>query len=196
MTPREAAIYAKRSYLEPPTIGRVNSGSRALVVHELEGTVVAFRGSDDLDSWLHDLNAGTTPVHGLGHIHTGFWDAWVEMAKEVIATACDGRIIFIGHSLGAALAIIAAADYATFYHQPIEVWAFEPPKVTCDDEIGALLASVQIHLYRNGNDLVTQVPSLLRKWRHPAPLTEIGTPIHPFPNIEDHNILRVIEALS
>jgi hypothetical protein len=35
-----------------------------------------------------------------------------------------------------------------------------------------------------------------RKWHHAALLTHIGTPALPFPNVLDHAIARVIEALA
>ena len=55
---------------------------------------------------------------------------------------------------------------------------------------------VELHLYRNGLDIVPDVPRLLQPWQHPAPLTGIGHASLPVVNIEDHLIEHVIKALS
>ncbi|XLV71007.1 hypothetical protein ACKZDW_02620 (plasmid) [Ralstonia syzygii subsp. celebesensis] len=55
---------------------------------------------------------------------------------------------------------------------------------------------VQVSLYRNGEDVVPLVPRLLHDWQHPAPLIKIGRPALPMPNVSDHAIGRVIQALA
>lgn len=52
MTPGDYALLAKRAYTDAPTVGRADSASRMHVY----GDVHMFRGSDDLDSWLHDFD--------------------------------------------------------------------------------------------------------------------------------------------
>ncbi|HKU19345.1 MAG TPA: hypothetical protein VJP80_08895 [Candidatus Saccharimonadales bacterium] len=49
-----------------------------------------------------------------------------------------------------------------------------------------------LYLFRNGNELVTDLPP---EGHHPAMLTPIGTPTFPFPNLADHMIARVIASL-
>jgi hypothetical protein len=156
---------------------------------------VAFPGSNNVACWLADLDATTVTVDPLGALHAGFWNAWHEIADDVIAQPVD---VAIGHSEGAALAILWAAQLCLAGRPPKEVFAFEPPRVTCDDTLANLFKAngVTLHLFRNGNDVVTQVPRLLEDWQHPGPLTAIGVPIHAFDNIDDHLMPRVIAALS
>lgn len=196
MTPRQAAEYARRAYVEPPTVGEVDSSSRALIEVLPDGTVVvAFRGSDNAATWAHDLDVETVRVQGLGEVHRGFWRALKPLMSALFVAIGGKPVIFVGHSLGAAMALLAAADYSDYGHPPKEVWAFEPPRVSCDDSVADLLVNVPTYLYRNGLDVVTDVPCLLHSWRHPATLIQIGRSALPVPNIEDHNILRVIQAL-
>jgi triacylglycerol lipase len=65
--------------------------------------------------------------------------------------------------------------------------------VGIDEGIREVLAGVPLHLFRNGEDLVTEVPP---GGYHPADLLPIGVAAFPFPNLTDHAIERVILALS
>jgi triacylglycerol lipase len=188
MKPVDYALLAKRSYADAPTVGRVDSASRMHVY----GDVHVFRGSDDLASWAHDFDIAVVDVPGLGKIHAGFWAAWLAIRDECMALPAPKAIV--GHSLGGALAIICAADWA-LQGVTIPVFAFEPPRLCCDNTMQALLLAKQVPFYatRNGHDLVTQVPPEMTL---PGPMTQIGKGVLPFDNVEDHSIDRVIGALA
>jgi triacylglycerol lipase len=188
MNPVDYAILARRAYTDSPTVGKADSASRMHVY----GDVHVFRGSDDVDSWLHDFDIALVPVPGLGHIHAGFYSAWLDICKECLALPAPKAIA--GHSLGAALAIICAAEWA-LKGVIVPVYAFEPPRLCADNTLMGLLKSLGIPWFacRNGNDLVTQIPIGLAL---PGPLTRIGKPSLPIENVEDHSIDRVIEALA
>ncbi|MFL9902674.1 lipase, partial [Paraburkholderia fungorum] len=102
-------------------------------------------------------------------------------------------VTLVGHSLGAAIALMAAMDMAISGNPPVAVFGFEPPRVSPDLSIRTLLAKVPVHLYKNGLDLVPDVPP---GWHHAALLTHIGKPALPFPNVQDHAIAHVIQALA
>ncbi|WP_293001956.1 lipase family protein [Mycobacterium sp.] len=81
---------------------------------------LAFRGTSDLAEWVADINAfrqDYRPISGFGQVHTGFQDVYelvrTNIAAELAATTagCD-HILLTGHSLGAALAVLAAPDIA------------------------------------------------------------------------------------
>ena len=192
MTPLEAAQLAQRVYTDAPTIGQGASAARAVVY----GSAVAFPGTDNLACWLADLDAAAVDVPGLGRLHAGFWGAWREISAQVLTLPSIQYTI--GHSEGAALAIIAAASLCLAGKPPTEVWAFAPPRVSADTVLAQLFHAhgVELHLYRNGLDIVPDVPRLLQPWQHPAPLTGIGHASLPVVNIEDHLIEHVIKALS
>ena len=192
MTPRDYALLAQRAYSAPPQIGQESGAARAIV----EGDAVAFPGTNNLACWLADLDATVEVVPGLGALHAGFW--WAFSSIEAPLLALPTPAVTVGHSEGAALAILFAAALCVAGRAPREVYAFEPPRVSADGTLAALLQAhgVALHLYRNGEDVVPLVPRVLHPWQHPGPLIEIGRPSLPVPNVEDHFIERVIAALT
>jgi hypothetical protein len=193
VTPADYARLAARAYTEPPTIGLASSASRAVV---FSPGVVGFPGTDNLACWLADLDARAVDVPGMGRLHAGFWDAFQAISMPLLAlSAVD---VTLGHSEGAALALLFGAQLCLAGRPPKAVYAFEPPRVSADGTIAALFAAhgVTLTLTQNGNDLVPAVPRLTEKWQHAAPLQKIGRAALPFPNVQDHYIDRVIAALA
>lgn len=190
MTPRDFALLAQEAYTAAPDIGKADSASRAIVRQTAAGLVVAFRGSDDEESWLTDFDIELVEVPGAGRLHRGFWQAWKVIAVDVLA-AINGRpVTLVGHSLGAAMAIMAAIEMTISGNRPAALYGFEPPRVSPGCSVRALLAPVPMWLYRNGGDLV---PNLPLGWKHAGALEFIGAPA--LPNLRDHEIARVITAL-
>lgn len=194
MTPADYARLAARAYSTPPTVGREDSAARAV---DFGQGVVGFPGTNNLACWLADLDAGTTYVPGLGKLHSGFWCAFDTLLAEPLMRRTDVEIT-LGHSEGAALALLYAAALCQAGKPPKAVYAFEPPRVSADGTLAALFAAhgVQLLLTQNGEDIVPMVPRVLDDWQHPAPLTRIGRAKFPFPNVDDHMIDRVVAALS
>lgn len=193
MTPADYALLAARAYSEPPTIGQACSAARAVVFGQ---GVVGFPGTNNLACWLADLDATAVPVLGLGRLHAGFWRAYELISAPLMALA-DVQVT-LGHSEGAALAILFAAELCLLGRPPKAVYAFEPPRVSADGTLAALFAEhgVDLVLTQNGNDVVPDVPRLIEPWQHPAPLRRIGRAALPFPNVDDHLIAHVVVALA
>jgi triacylglycerol lipase len=193
MTPRDYALLAQEAYTAAPDIGVADSASRIILRDTAVGQVVTYRGSDDAMSFIHDADA--TPVSTpLGMVHSGFWSAFLVTRDELMA-AITGRPTISGHSLGASLATILAGWLTLNGVPPKAVYAFEPARISYDSTIGDLfkIHGVPVFLYKNGNDLVPDVPPM---GLHPAPLICIGTALHAFPNVDDHMLDRVIAALA
>nr|WP_285293285.1 lipase [Burkholderia glumae] len=186
-------MLAREAYTAAPDIGVADSASRAIVRQTAAGLVFAFSGTDNAASWLADLDVLPVDVSGVGLVHRGFWGAWSAIAPAVVAALGGQPVTLVGHSLGAALAICAAAALTSAGRAPAAVYGFEPPRVAAGPRLTLLLAGVPVHLFKNGNDVVPDVPL---GWRHVALLTHIGVPALPFPNVEDHAIDRVIAALA
>ncbi|GFG75022.1 lipase family protein [Mycobacterium botniense] len=82
---------------------------------------VAFRGTLTAAEWLDDFDAFAgdyRPVAGFGHVHLGWMALYATIRDSLasnLATACAGcnHIVVTGHSLGAALAVLAAPDIFT-----------------------------------------------------------------------------------
>jgi hypothetical protein len=193
MTPHDYALLAQEAYDAKPDIGSAPGPSCAIVRNTVDGLVIAFPGTDSFSDLLADFDVTPTAVPSLGRIHQGFWKAWSAIAVQVGNAAGYAPVTFVGHSLGAALAVIAGAS-RVIAGKPVQgVYGFEPPRVSPDLTIRTLLAKVPVHLYKNGLDLVTDVPL---GWNHAGLLTHIGKPELPWPNTLDHRISAVIEALS
>jgi len=84
---------------------------------------IAFRGSDDLDDWVANLSmygAGregpwVTPDPALGGCHPGFGTAWGRLRyrlEDWLGQVGPEAVVLAGHSLGGALATLAAASLA------------------------------------------------------------------------------------
>jgi len=81
--------------------------------------VVAFRGSETIANWITDLEFPLMPI-GLCkgcNGETGFWTSWSQARSEVFAAVATAvaanptfKIVSTGHSLGGAIAALAAAD--------------------------------------------------------------------------------------
>lgn len=190
MTPRDFALLAQEAYSAKPDIGIEESASRAIVRNTPGGLVVAFPGTDNVPCFVADLDAIPISVPGAGDVHRGFWQAWQAISVDVLA-AINGRpVTLVGHSLGAAMAIMAAIEMTISGNRPAALYGFEPPRVSPGCSVRALLAPVPMWLYRNGGDLV---PNLPLGWKHAGALEFIGAPA--LPNLRDHEIARVITAL-
>lgn len=189
MNARDYALLAQEAYTAAPDIGKADSASRAIVRDTDAGLVVAFPGSNNLPCWIADLDAMPMDVAGMGSVHRGFYEAWQAISVEVLA-AIDGRpVTLVGHSLGGAIALLAAAAMAVGGNPPSAVYGFEPPRVSYDMTIRVLLRQVPLHLYRNGSDPVTDLPL---GGMHPWFLTHIGRPSSVILRISDHFIENVI----
>lgn len=94
-----------------------------------EVTILAFRGTqaDKPKDLVTDLLAWRTGLPGGGKVHTGFWKAYCSLRDEVgtwIGEVRPKRLIVTGHSLGAAMATLMAAE-----HRQAELVTFGCPLV-------------------------------------------------------------------
>lgn len=193
MSPYDFALIAQESYVAKPDIGVADSASRAIVRQTPAGLVVAFRGSDDIASWLHDFDALTTDVIGVGPVHAGFWDAWQAIATDVMTAINGQRVTLVGHSLGGAIVLCAATEMVLSGHPPTAAWCFESPCISPTSCVADLLRPINPWICRNGSDPVPDVPPL---WHAGGVVRQIGNPAGLVPNVIDHEISQVLESIS
>jgi hypothetical protein len=148
--------------------------------------ILAIRGTVDVKEWLLDFGALPLPYLGKGFVAAGFrsiaesfqFISPTGMSTGDLATAIATRnaatpiksISILGHSLGGALATLAAAQIA--FSNPglaagIELWTYASPRVALPDFMTAFSEAVP-NAYRIWNtlDIVPQVPTF--------PYTHIG----------------------
>jgi hypothetical protein len=182
-TPVAWAQLATRCYSDQPTFGAESSAARACVY--AAGQVVGIPGTNNVSCWLADLNFDTVEVGVLGRLHEGFYRAFQAIEHELLELAPTH---IVGHSEGAALALIYAAHLCAAGKPPEVVWAWEPPRVSTDSTLRAFFAKydTRLILLHHGRDVVPDVPRLFGDWQHPGDLLPFPAAAHDYPNVDDH----------
>jgi hypothetical protein len=115
---------------------------------------LVFRGTDELIDWLTNLNVHLARWAGPGLVHEGFRDAFDTIWPEIERLLAEdtGPVFYTGHSLGGALATLAAARVA-----PRALYTYGSPLVG-DKTFTAALSNIQAYRVVNNRDIVTTVP--------------------------------------
>ena len=132
--------------------------------------IVVFRGTDaddptdigdDADFILKDWQCG-------GKVHTGFARALEEVRPALTnaVQAMDMPILFTGHSLGAALATLAASLYKGT--AKVALYTFGSPRVGNSAFVDTL-AKAESYRFRDCSDIVTRVPLPEMGYAHVGP---------------------------
>jgi hypothetical protein len=133
-------------------------------VKENKLAVVAFRGADKDDpaDLLDDVEAPLVDWNGTGKVFDEFKDALAEVQPDLlpVVQAIDYRLLFTGHSLGAALATLLASVKA-----PSALYTIGSPRVG-DDDFVASLRGVKSFRCVDCCDIVTQLPPAILGYAH------------------------------
>ena len=135
---REAAL--KRHFTEVDftfIVGKQDGvDTQAFMITHEKGVVLAFRGTQQWEDVGTDLWLATpTPHHGSAsrRVHGGFWHAYEAVHKEIwqeVGRREPSRVFVTGHSLGGALATLAALDIAQDYSSvEVTMYNFGSPRV-------------------------------------------------------------------
>jgi len=163
-------------------INEASTDTQLFIAHSGSAVVIAFRGTEKFKDWL--TNAGIDfrdTSHGL--VHKGFDQAldsvWSQITKTLEKIHQYGQPLWItGHSLGGALAVLAAARLALVIDQHIYksingLYTFGQPRVGNRAFVKALDDEIKPRYFRfvNDNDIVPRVPepaqSISRRRQHP-----------------------------
>jgi hypothetical protein len=139
-------------------------GTAGLVARGPAFSVLCFRGSDDVRAWITNLDALPAPWRGGGEVHRGFAAA-LDVVWPLVEAAIQQAappVVLTGHSLGAALATLAASlqpesTLVTFGSPRVGDAAF---RVAMARRPGAMRRYVGIR------DIVCRVPSARLGYRH------------------------------
>jgi len=129
----------------------------ALPEREERFSVLVFRGTQGrLSNWLFNLSATLSPWPSGGLVHKGFklllLKVWEDIQQQL--ESISNPIFYTGHSLGGALAILAAS-----LKKPEAVYTFGSPRMANADFV---VATQHIHIFRvvNPRDIVAGVPPI------------------------------------
>ncbi|KAF5021977.1 hypothetical protein F66182_5968 [Fusarium sp. NRRL 66182] len=140
--------------------------------------VVSIRGSSNIRNWLTNLDfdqsdCSLTPGCG---VHSGFQNAWTEISQRASAAVASARkanpsfkVIATGHSLGGAVATLAAAALRAA-GTPVDIYTFGAPRLG-NAQLSAFISNQPGGEYRltHGKDPVPRLPPLVFGYRHTSP---------------------------
>lgn len=149
-----------------------NSAQAALIEHK-DYLCMAFRGTNELADWLDNINAFRESVL-FGEFHRGFWnsveDVWDVIHGEYKRLREEKKrpLFFTGHSLGGAMATVAASR---FLHQDLpftSVYTYGQPRALSrgTSRIYNAEAGRRHYRFQNNEDIVTRVPARLMGYSH------------------------------
>lgn len=157
-----------------------NSAQGALIEHD-DYFCMAFRGTDEIEDWLDNLNAFQERVL-FGGFHRGFWaslrDVWTPLFDqyEELRNLKKRPLFFTGHSLGGAMATIAAARMIHADLPFMSAYTFGQPRAMTleSSRIFNVEAGPRFFRFQNNNDIVTRVPARLMGYSHVGSLLYIS----------------------
>jgi hypothetical protein len=158
---------------------------------DVKQIVVVFKGSSKWEDWIKtNINLSTTKFDGVpgvpedAMVHSGFLTSirsvlpeMLGILKDMIKEFPDYQVVFTGHSLGGALAILGAVHVeglllrdqaqSTAKSPQLQVYTFGQPRVgnsVLSRHIRSL--NIPIHRFVNKNDLVPQIPPVYFTYSH------------------------------
>ena len=151
-----------------------NDGSQAYSFANASDIVIAFRGTEP-NEWNDikaDMDASKALAETVGHVHRGFKkevdDLWPLLEKMLVENKQNlaKKLWFTGHSLGGAMASIAAGRCLLSHidTQPEQVHTFGSPRVGTKRYINH--AKIDYYRWVNNNDIVPRSPPAWLGYRH------------------------------
>jgi len=142
------------------------SGVQAVFAEFDTFAVVSFKGRE-VDKWKEikaDLQAWKTSYQGF-KVHYGFADTLNKVSKRLLIdleeTAPGKRVLYTGHSLGGALAVLMS-----LVRRPSDMCTFGAPRAVDANEVGEFLKDVRITRVYAKNDFVCRMPPEFIGYKH------------------------------
>ncbi|RYN16370.1 hypothetical protein AA0112_g12532 [Alternaria arborescens] len=141
--------------------------------------VISFRGSRSVRNWITNVQFPVIPtaICATCSSSLGFWNSWLEAQKPVLSALYTARkqypsykIVATGHSLGGALASLAAG-YLRSTGVTVDLYTYGAPKIGLAGVSNYITATGKGETYRvtHKNDPVPKLPPALLGYRHISP---------------------------
>ncbi len=146
--------------------------TQAFIAQHEKIVIVAFRGTDEVSDWLDNISISLVPL-SIGRVHRGFYRAlqtvWSGMLETIDQFQDRGQSLWLtGHSLGGALATLAAVDLVEQDKPFYGVYTYGQPR--CCDRVLARTFNVEaknrFFRFQNNNDIVSRVPQRAMGYSH------------------------------
>eukprot|EP00928_Gymnodinium_smaydae_P061343 TRINITY_DN45440_c0_g1_i1.p1 TRINITY_DN45440_c0_g1~~TRINITY_DN45440_c0_g1_i1.p1 ORF type:complete len:314 (-),score=3.82 TRINITY_DN45440_c0_g1_i1:96-1037(-) len=140
----ESNIALQHGKVEVIDAGDYNS-NRILIakLRDETGCIVSFRGSDDMNNWIRNLEAWKETPKSFDDcdgclVHRGFYEAWVSVRNATVdalsRVGCNtssrhNALMIAGHSFGGALTHLAMFNLETLGFRVVKAYSFEAPRV-------------------------------------------------------------------
>lgn len=144
--------------------------------------VISFRGTKDLQNWITDLDGFEkaslslpfcdVPGHGAA-IHIGFYIAYMSVQQQMLTALQSATqqypsypVVVTGHSLGAALAVLAALDIGCDAgpgrtpRDHVAVYNYGSPRLGNPEFASTVIATPKVTLFRHTHwkDVIPHLP--------------------------------------
>ncbi len=198
----ENAGLRQRKFFNAP-----ETDTQAMLVEPISSpsfAVLVFRGTEQkTEDYVTDLEAGKIfLIDSKVGIHEGFLEAfnsvWSSISRELSGLSCP--LFFTGHSLGAALATLAAA-----WHAPKALYTFGSPRVG-NEYFAATLASLPHYRVVDDEDVITTVPPEVLGFSHTGTELRLKAPpqdetlldhlTHPPKFLADHAPINYVDRIA
>ena len=146
------------------------------VNQDLEVIVVSYRGSYSLRNWINNLKFAKLdlPMFDGIRVHSGFFKSWV-VSRKVVETKLSQEIakyptftvLFVGHSLGGALASLAALHFSQISDHNMVLVTFGSPRIG-NEKFSRFLHPFNVFRIVNYDDIVPKLPFQRQGFHHAA----------------------------
>ncbi|KAG0157467.1 Carboxypeptidase S1 [Penicillium digitatum] len=169
------------------------------VDHSNSAVVLAFRGSVSVRNFFSDaIFIFTNPGLCDGCLaELGFWSSWklvrdniTRELKDAFAQNPDYELVVVGHSLGAAIATLAATDLRSKGYPSAKMYAHASPRVANVALANYITAQGNNFRFTHTNDPVPKLPLLSMGYFHVSPEYWITSPNNSTVNTSDISVIN------
>ena len=175
--PTRTSILARAGFQQRGFFVSRKTDTQAMLIESVAPPVFAalvFRGTEQrIKDFVTDLELGAPHLSEVTpHVHEGFREALDSIWEEVntALSALQSPVFYTGHSLGAALATLAAAR-----RPPQAVYTFGSPRVG-NEAFAASLRDVPVYRVVDDEDVVTTLPPKALLFKHAGEVHLLSDP--------------------